>query len=497
MKNTIRKILPCLLASTSAVPFLATSCQSNIQQPEVEIDDWWITNYVFNIDTDTKRLEAPYQFNLKNFKGGETITITIVDQTDIEGTKGNYVCFEDGKFTKEFKVDAEHSDILNINLKLAKIEWYVDDEFSFNAEIKVTDADGKTFDTKSKRMYMEVAKPTLPKHFLTDGNGVITGFNDEFREEFNDCTLLAIPNKIETANGTETITEIKDNAFYVNNQSTIPASVRYLLLDSSWDTNPTLERIGGHAFERCSLKGHLYIPRSVKTIGEYAFRHVTFNGLTFGYTDASVGECELETIEGFAFYGCQIPGNLVLPNKLKTIGEQCFVMSRINGDIILPSSLSSIGKYAFSNLNGYHDEGIGKIIIPKDMQATSLPESCFYTSNMTGELWIPDNMTQLGQYSCALLTAISAISLHSGLFLNFRSLQNMLSLSCIDLTRVTSIAQFPTSPFEGVFECTNPRRVTQIEVLLKEDNPDSDEDWMNYLVKKALPKDMIKITRVK
>ncbi len=500
MRNKIKKILPFLFASTSVVPLLATSCQSNIQQPEVTIDDWWLTNYVFNIDADTKRLEAPYQFNLKNFKGGETVAITLADQTDIEGTEGNYVCFENGEFTTEFTVEPEQS-VKLFNLKLAKLEWYVDDEFSFNAKIKITDTEGKILETTSKRMYMEVAKPTLPKYFLTDGNGVITGFNEEFREEFNDCTLLAIPNKIETANGTETITEIKDSAFYVSNKSTIPTSVKHLLLDSSWDVDPTLTIIGANAFRSCNIKGHLYIPRSVKTIGSFAFANVAFNGLTFGYTDAAVGECELETIENSAFYSCDIPGDLVLPNKLTTIGTTCFTRSRINGNIILPSSLSNIGKHAFAYLNNYHDDEIGTITIPNDIKAISFPSNCFFDSNITGEIRIPDSVTDLKPNSCGKLTAISKLSLHSDLLLGRWSLYNMSSMSCLDLTRVTSIAGFPdftTDSYIDVFACPDvPRKVDKIEVLLEEDNPDTDKDWIDFLVERALPREMLKITRVK
>lgn len=75
----------------------------------------------------------------------------------------------------------------------------------------------------------------------------------------------------------------------------------------------SLTAIDDYAFYKSNIKGELYIPGNVKTIGEYAFN------------------------------SCQRLTRVVLEEGVETIGRYCF--SGPIGDLVLPSTLKNIGSY--------------------------------------------------------------------------------------------------------------------------------------------------------
>ena len=120
-----------------------------------------------------------------------------------------------------------------------------------------------------------------------------------------------------------------------------------------------LEEIGEGAFADSAISGELIIPDRVITIGYYAFGTTQITSLKLGNN--------VETIGSSAFNSCKnLEGELVIPDSVITIGEQAFQFTSI-------SSLK-IGS------------GVREI-----------SDKAFYTcGELQGELYIPDNVLKIG-----------------------------------------------------------------------------------------------------
>ncbi|MCQ2956830.1 MAG: hypothetical protein MJ233_03155 [Mycoplasmoidaceae bacterium] len=106
-------------------------------------------------------------------------------------------------------------------------------EYSFVAKAIIKDKAGNTIESLTDTLYIEVAKPTLPEYFETNGEGKIVGFDSKYDAEIAKCSLLAIPQTIKHEDNTdETITSIADNAFHDVGGARYE-NIKYLLLDSS------------------------------------------------------------------------------------------------------------------------------------------------------------------------------------------------------------------------------------------------------------------------
>ena len=106
-----------------------------------------------------------------------------------------------------------------------------------------------------------------------------------------------------------------------------------------------------------SVIQHLVLPSSLTDItGDSSatpkpdntpFGMFDFLSITFGKQITKIGNC--------AFYKSGIKGqSLVLPQTLKTIGDQAFYKIRFSHGITIPVSVTSIGKQAFWNFNEFN-----------------------------------------------------------------------------------------------------------------------------------------------
>ena len=87
-----------------------------------------------------------------------------------------------------------------------------------------------------------------------------------------------------------------------------------------------------------------------------------FLSITFGKNVTKIGNC--------AFYKSEIKGqSLVLPQTLKTIGDQAFYTIGFSHGITIPASVTSIGKQAFWNFNTATS---GTIVFEGDALTTKL-----------------------------------------------------------------------------------------------------------------------------
>ena len=130
---------------------------------------------------------------------------------------------------------------------------------------------------------------------------------------------------------------------------------------------PTLKTIGSSAFyENKAVTGNLTIPRSVETIGGFAFVRLGSNNLT-GTSSGNIASSRLPVItfetgskltsigqRAFASSGSKAA--LVLPEGLTTIEAQAFKQFITPAaDLVIPRNVSSIGERAFSAFKGIND----------------------------------------------------------------------------------------------------------------------------------------------
>ena len=130
---------------------------------------------------------------------------------------------------------------------------------------------------------------------------------------------------------------------------------------------PTLKTIGRAAFyDNNTVTGNLTIPRSVETIGGFAFVRLASNHLT-GTSPGNIASSRLPVLtfetgskltsigqRAFATSGSKAA--LVLPEGLTTIGAQAFKQFMTPAaDLVIPANVSSIGERAFSAFAGIND----------------------------------------------------------------------------------------------------------------------------------------------
>ena len=170
-----------------------------------------------------------------------------------------------------------------------------------------------------------------------------------------------------------------------------------------------LEEIGSEAFRTCSgITGKLVIPNKITTIKENAFAStsitdlefpenlVTIENSAFNYCKKLQVELQLpdtvKEIGAWAFQGCGITGDLVIPEGITVIGQSTFEnCTGLNGNLVLPSTLEEIGKSAFSGCRNI----TGELKLPSSLKA--IGEYAFYIcSSLTGDLIIPEGVTTIG-----------------------------------------------------------------------------------------------------
>ena len=188
----------------------------------------------------------------------------------------------------------------------------------------------------------------------------------------------------------------------------IPDSVEY------WGYEWPVIAIADHAFEESGIDGHLVIPNTVVSIGDYAFAYCggLKDVLVLGNAVTSIGisafegcdsfTCQLVlpdhliTIGDYAFSGCNgFTGSISIPNTVTTIGAFAFAMCTFSGDLILPNSVTSIGVGAF-----YDDIFSGTLTLSSNLMV--IPDEAFAgCSGFMGNLVIPGSVVEIGEYAFA------------------------------------------------------------------------------------------------
>ena len=175
-----------------------------------------------------------------------------------------------------------------------------------------------------------------------------------------------------------------------------------------------ITEIGTSAFSGSSISGALVIPDDVKYIWNDAFCSTNISSLVLAPG--------VEIIAPAVFSNCSsLSGSLSLPDVLRYIGISAFHECGFSGNLVLPNSLEYIGSAAFNEAGTF----VGGLTIPEKIpvlyyntfwsnykrkftgtlnlnNVQILEDACFFKCGFTGELIIPEGVTEIGNqaFSC-------------------------------------------------------------------------------------------------
>ena len=155
-------------------------------------------------------------------------------------------------------------------------------------------------------------------------------------------------------------------------------------------------------FEGCDFEGTLYLPASLSSLTDLSFPKMTgtiiippaitkvggFGGIGCTQVEFHDG---VTAIEGNAFIGSQLSGELVLPPNLKSIGGNAFAGTKIT-KIIFPESLRTMadGGYNFEGMFNGCTYLMGTLELPKNV--ARIPQGCFRNCTGITGLVIPEGV---------------------------------------------------------------------------------------------------------
>lgn len=216
----------------------------------------------------------------------------------------------------------------------------------------------------------------------TDGDwefNVISGTNNANIVKYNatDVTEIDIPSIVQYGGQTYTVTQVGEGSFTpIIANSAIAESGATLWIPS------TVNRINSGAFNLCTrLTGALNLPDTVTYIGQVAFQGCS------GFSGELNLPSSLTEIGQGAFSSCNFTGTLVMPDSLTEIGKNAFFGCDGFTGLILNNGLTTIGQFAFDGCEGMQSE----LIIPNSV--TSIGIQAFASTNFTGTLVLPENLT--------------------------------------------------------------------------------------------------------
>ena len=279
-----------------------------------------------------------------------------------------------------------------------------------------------------------------PLKFRTLYNGKANVIEDR---SYQNLTSITIPAKIRDNGDVYTVTNINSWVFhYCENlvNIEIPSTITEINL---WtlsyrnmkkltnitvaSDNPSYSSAGGVLYNKnkteilrvpAGIKGHFEIPKSVTTIGKYAFCHcsgltsITIPNTVTTIKDEAFYDCSnltsiiipesVTTIENKAFSGCFNLTNITIPNTVTTIGNDAFSYCSSLTNITIPESVTTIGEYAFSNCSS-----LTSITIPNTV--TSIGKYAFSNCSSLTSITIPKSVTYIGEHAFSYCTNINIV----------------------------------------------------------------------------------------
>ena len=154
-----------------------------------------------------------------------------------------------------------------------------------------------------------------------------------------------------------------------------------------------VREIGKYAFYNCrNLRGDLYLPYIIQTIGEHAFELCGFDG------NLSLGAM-LQKIGKVAFRSCKFTGKLTIPTQVRTIEDEAFAYCSGFTELVFltntglgESRLTSIGKSAFEGCTGFR----GDLVLPDNLENIGSDAFRYCSGEWKGRLVIGKSVKKIG-----------------------------------------------------------------------------------------------------
>ena len=142
-------------------------------------------------------------------------------------------------------------------------------------------------------------------------------------------------------------------------------------------------QIGSYAFYDCQNLQDVQFSSSLTAIGMGAFAES-------GLTAADLSDTQLTAVSDYLFQNCLSLENVALPSTLKRLGVASFRNSGVTS-LHLPGGVTAIGESCFES------GALQTIFLPESLE--SIGASAFRGDNDMTELYIPENVSDIGAYA--------------------------------------------------------------------------------------------------
>lgn len=119
--------------------------------------------------------------------------------------------------------------------------------------------------------------------------------------------------------------------------------------------------------------------------------------------EIDLSEVDMENLPAEMFYNRVAIRRIVLPNNLRTIGNNAMQYCQMLESIVIPEGVTNIGSSAFCNCASLSD-----VQLPAGL--TSIPNGCFENCSSLESITLPENLTSIGSsafYNCTQLKDIN------------------------------------------------------------------------------------------
>lgn len=403
-------------------------------------------------DADLPQMEAP---------SGLSIFSERLSWIGVSGAKGYVVKIAKGKEETSVNVSSTSYDLSEIK-----------SDGAFTLSVSAV-GDGKEYSDSpfSDSVTYYCGNKTLRslKYEEAEGGYKILGYVDGV-----DLPLLYIPSYIER----KPVVSIAGRAFNASKTLTavyVPSTVKDIG-DSAFFGCNNLDRvsiqggnlkIGNRAFAGCRSLKRVVFNGAAAELGDYAFWHCSKIAIYYTQNVTAIGEC--------AFIGSGLSGELDL-RGVKNIKSSAFNGCEITS-ITFGKNLSEIGPSAFFNcddlneikLSDENDEyvyvdgclirrsdntlvlGLASAVIPETV--VSIGDYAFAYRKNLSEIAIPSSVTAIGSYAFADCENLKTIEVSESV----KSIQSCVFKSCVSLTKATwrTLVSVPDSAFEGCSALTD------------------------------------------
>lgn len=403
-------------------------------------------------DADLPQMEAP---------SGLSIFSERLSWIGVSGAKGYVVKIAKGKEETSVNVSSTSYDLSEIK-----------SDGAFTLSVSAV-GDGKEYSDSpfSDSVTYYCGNKTLRslKYEEAEGGYKILGYVDGV-----DLPLLYIPSYI----GRKPVVSIAGRAFNASKTLTavyVPSTVKDIG-DSAFFGCNNLDRvsiqggnlkIGNRAFAGCRSLKRVVFNGAAAELGDYAFTNCSKIAIYYTQNVTAIGEC--------AFIGSGLSGELDL-RGVKNIKSGAFNGCEITS-ITIGKNLSEIGPSAFFNcddlneikLSDENDEyvyvdgclirrsdntlvlGLASAVIPETV--VSIGDYAFAYRKNLSEIAIPSSVTAIGSYAFANCENLKTIEVSESV----KSIQSCVFKSCVSLTKATwrTLVSVPDSVFEGCSALTD------------------------------------------